>query len=229
MIMRKHLSADKKNALAKLVLLCTTVTVIFSACSFGKSSEEVVTDENGNKINTDLSYDEAARQPVIVVGTEQVYLDEVRYYTYTTQATYETYYATEDKELDWNMEMSVGVTLAEAVKSNLLDAICEREALSSYAEEYGVSFSEEELTKISKKVDKFYAKTNEKLLDRIKIKTERLKEVFEKDELSKKVKEKLEGQQTGKAEEVYKNWKKANTVTTNEYWDALNFNTPILN
>ena len=229
MTKKNYLSAYKKNTLAKLVLLCTAVTIIFSACSFGKNSEEVVTDENGNKIDTDLSYDEAARQPVITVGTEQVYLDEVRYYFYNTQATYELYYDTDDKELDWNKEMSVGVTLAEAVKSNILDTICETEALSSYAEEYGVSFSEDELTKISNKVDKFYAKTNEKLLDRIKIKTERLKEVFEKDELSKKVKEKLEGQQTGKAEEVYKNWKKANTVTTNEYWDALNFNKPILN
>ena len=38
----------------------------------------------------------------IHAGNTEVYLDEAKYYAYTAQATYETYYLTKNKEINWS-------------------------------------------------------------------------------------------------------------------------------
>lgn len=210
-----------------LGILLLVAMMVFTGCSAVDGEKEGQTNESGEKIDIALSAEEAARTEVMNIGTKKVYLDEVRYYSYNTQATYETYYIAEEKELDWNREMSEGVTLEEAVKSTVLDGICRRESLILYADEYNVDFTEEELKEIAEKVENFYEKSNEKILDRININRERLQEIFEKNELYNKVKDIMESEKEGKSDEVYKNWKKANNVTTNEYWTAINFQTPI--
>lgn len=199
-----------------------------TGCNNGNGENETSAVEQSKKADITIPAKEAAETEVMVVGDAVVYLDEVRYYSYNTQATYEAVYIAEDEALDWNSEMSEGVTLEEAVKSTVLDRICEREALVQYAEEYGVAFTETELSEISDKVDTFFEESNPKLLERIDIEKERLKEVFEKEELYKKVKEVMDDEEAGKSDETYKNWKKVNNVTTNEYWNAINFKTPIL-
>ena len=46
--------------------------------------------------------------------------------------------------------MSVGVSLETAVKSTVLDSICEREAIVSYADEYQIALDEKLLQKLIK-------------------------------------------------------------------------------
>ena len=38
-----------------------------------------------------------------------IYMDEVRYYAYKTQATYEVYYMSKNKELKWNKKLKIGI------------------------------------------------------------------------------------------------------------------------
>lgn len=227
--MRKSNRSEWKK-IAVMLVWGIVLSVTFTACRNGGTTDEVLTDIGTNEINLACSAEEAAVTPVMTIGAETIYLDEIRYYCYNTQATYEAVYATDGKgdNLDWNSEMSEGVTMEEAVKSTILNRICEREAMVSYAEEYRVALTEEELSQISEKTDIFFEQSNPKLLGKIDIRQERLKELFEKDALCQKVKEEMENENEGTSDEVYKNWKKVNTVTTNEYWEKMNFQTPIL-
>lgn len=208
------------------MILVVAVTVVLTGCESNKKMEE------GNAKTEAKNPDEvpavmAEHTEVIKAGDVVVYLDEVRYYAYNTQATYETYYMAEEKELDWNGKISDDVTLEEAVKSTVLDTICEREAIISYADEYNIKLEESELLEISDKANKFFSETNEKFLEKVDVSHERMRAIFEKNALFEKVKMKMEDEESGKSEEAYKNWKKVNTVTTNEYWDAINYDTPI--
>ena len=63
----------------------------------------------------------------IHAGNIDVYLDEAKYYAYTAQATYETYYLTKNKEINWSSKTKAKMTMEEMVKSTVLDDICRRE------------------------------------------------------------------------------------------------------
>ncbi|MCR5837314.1 MAG: hypothetical protein K6G88_12490 [Lachnospiraceae bacterium] len=164
----------------------------------------------------------------IRVGDIVVPEDEMRYYFYNTQATYEAYYIAEEMELDWNSEIQEGTTMSEGVKSTVLDDICRREVIAALAEEYEVKLDNEEFAEAKTMVETFFTETNPKLQEKIEISPLRLEEVFEKDILYKKVEKTIEDEEAGKADEVYKNWKTANNVTTGAEWDKLNFDETIL-
>ena len=55
----------------------------------------------------------------------------------------------------------------------------------------------------------------------------RLSEIYQKAALFEKVKAAMEDKQEGESEEAYKKWKTVNNVTTNEYWDEINYQEPI--
>ncbi len=164
----------------------------------------------------------------IRVGDSVVAEDEMRYYFYNTQATYEAYYIAEEMELDWNSEIQEGITMSEGVKSTVLDDICRREVIAALAGEYSVELDNEEFAEAKTMVETFFTETNPKLQEKIEISPLRLEEVFEKDILYKKVEKTIEEEETGKTDEVYKNWKTANNVTTGDEWDKLNFDETIL-
>lgn len=210
-----------------MVLFLLVAAVGLTGCSVSSDNNREAVSQTEEDILSDAPAVMAEHTEVIKAGTTVVYLDEVRYYAYNTQATYEAYYMAEEKELDWDRQMSVGVTLEEAVKSTILDSICEREAIVACADEYNVHFKEKELMEVSEKVNKYFSETNENLLKKTDVSRERMKEIFQKDALYEKVKAKMNKKEEGKSEEVYKKWKKVNNVTTNEYWDAINFDKPI--
>ena len=116
----------------------------------------------------------------IHAGKTDVYLDEARYYAYTAQATYETYYLSEGKELDWNSQMLSGVTMQKGIKSMVLDDICYRECIYALAKEYNVTLSDSDKSEIENSVDTFFSQTNQRLLKKINITKKRLIFVFEK-------------------------------------------------
>lgn len=95
------------------ILAGFTVAVGLVGCGQGKTVEEttVATSETGSESSTVLKgtvsksstgSDGADTILTITAGGSQVMLDEVRYYAYTAQATYETYYLTKGKEIDWD-------------------------------------------------------------------------------------------------------------------------------
>lgn len=209
--------------ISKVVVLCMAIAVALPGCNIhSEKCEEQVTDIK----QVDKTVD-ADKIEVISAGKSKVYLDEVRYYAYNTQATYEAYYIAEGKELDWDKEMSVGVSLEKAVKSTVFDSICEREAIVLYADEYQIILNEADVAEVEKKVQAFFEGTNKKLLRKINVTRERLTEIYQKDALFKKVKATMEEQYEGKSEAAYKKWKTVNNVTTNEYWEGINYKEPI--
>lgn len=243
----------KIKRFSNLIILCMIVSMVLSGCDLGYSKKtnnknnqgntkadaeaiygsngnegsEVMENKNDKKNAEENSNKNADKIEVIVAGESKVYLDEVKYYAYNTQATYEAYYIAENMELDWNKEMSVGVPLETAVKLTVLERISEREAIVSFAGEYGVELSEEEIKAVDEKVKKFFEGTNKGLLEKISIKEKRLKSVYEKDALFEKVKAVMETEKEGKSEATYKKWKTVNNVTTNGYWDEINYQEPI--
>lgn len=198
------------------IILCAAMAIGLSGCGNAEKTaeKEIVTQSPEKTV-------------AIHAGETQVYLDEAKYYAYTAQATYETYYLTEGKELDWDSEMRSGTTWQQGVKSIVLDDICRRECMYGLAEEYNVSLSEEEEDAIDIAVKNYYTETNKKLSAKIDIQKERLKYVFEKQQIAKKVEDVMDATDKTLADKTYETWKNGNTVTAEEKWKLITFKEPI--
>ena len=143
-----------------------------------------------------------------------IYMDEVRYYAYKTQATYEVYYMSKNKELKWNKKLKIGVTLEEGVKSQILSNICERQALYEEASKYDVSLSAEEESEANEEADYYLENSSEKMLSKVNISKERLVEIYKKEKNS--------------ADEMYQQWKSKVTIVMEEPWGKINFSEKIM-
>ncbi len=163
-------------------------------------------------------------------GNTDVFMDEAKYYVFTAQATYETYYLTQNENIDWNSEMTKGSTWETVVKGQVLDEICKRECFYALAQQYNVSLTDVEEITLNKMVNAYFSDSNEVLKDKINIEKKRLKELFKKDMIARKVEEVLEamsaeeGKETTankKADEIYKEWKEQNEVTATKAWESI--------
>lgn len=209
-------SEERKIEIKLVMLFCVILMVCLSGCGNTKKSTE--------KETTTKSPEKTA---VIHAGEVEVFLDEAKYYAYTAQATYETYYLSEKKEIDWNSEMKDGVTWEQGVKSLVLDNICRRECMYALAEEYNVSLSEEEEKDIDIQIENYYSQSSKKLISKIEIDKKRLKYIFEKQQIAKRVEEIMTACNKNSPNETYENWKTGNTVTAEEEWKSITFNKPI--
>ena len=149
-------------------------------------------------------------------------LDEVRYYAYTAQATYETYYLTKDKEIDWDSKMDGDVTWEQGVKSLVLDDICKREWLNEISSQYDIKLTKKEKSSVKTKALEYFKNTNVKLAKKINISEGRLIKVFEKAEIADKTEKKME-KDGSSTKEMYIKWKKGNNVTAESQWNNINF------
>lgn len=204
--------------------IVTVIGVVTMGCSMNDSKDN--TDTNSGEEST-IGISDADETAVLEVESSIVYLDEVLYYAYTAQATYETYYLSEGKEIDWDSEMKEGVTWQQGVKSNVLDDLCRREYFYSLAEKYDVELSDSEEESVQKVADEYFEQSSEKIIKKINIKRQRLKEVFEKQRIAQHVEDVVNASDDNAADEMYNKWKKGNTVTADEQWDNINFNEPI--
>lgn len=157
-----------------------------------------------------------------------VYMDEVRYYAYKTQATYEVYYMSKNKELKWDKKLKIGATLEEGVKSQILSDICERQALYEEASKYDVSLSAEEESKANEEADYYLENSSEKMLSKVNISKERLVEIYKKEKIAKKVEDILNAKERHGADEMYQQWKGKVTIVMEEPWGEINFSEKIM-
>lgn len=204
--------------------MITVLGMAATGCSINFSKDNTDTNNSEESIKEESDADETA---AIKVGSSIVYLDEILYYAYTTQATYETYYLSQGKEIDWDSDMKKGVTWQQGVKSNILDDICRREYFYSLAENYDIELSDSEEESVQKAADEYFEQSSEKIIKKINIKRQRLKEVFEKQKIAQHVEDIVNASDNNAADEMYNKWKKGNTVTADEQWDNINFNEPI--
>lgn len=157
-----------------------------------------------------------------------IYMDEVRYYAYKTQATYEVYYMSKNKELKWNKKLKIGVTLEEGVKSQILSNICERQALYEEASKYDVSLRAEEESEANEEADYYLENSSEKMLSKVNISKERLVEIYKKEKIAKKVEDILNAKEKNSADEMYQQWKSKVTIVMEEPWGKINFSEKIM-
>ena len=215
------------------ILAGFTVAVGLVGCGQGKTVEEttVATSETGSESSTVLKgtvsksstgSDGADTILTITAGGSQVMLDEVRYYAYTAQATYETYYLTKGKEIDWDSKMDGNVTWEQGVKSLVLDDICKREWLNEISSQYDIKLTKKEKLSVKTKVLEYFKNTNVKLAKKINISEGRLIKVFEKAEIADKTEKKME-KDGSSTKEMYIKWKKGNNVTAESQWNNINF------
>ena len=186
---------------------------------------------NNQKSEGEKATSKDSETVAIHVGDMEIYLDEAKYYAYTSQASYETYYLTQGIELDWSIEMTSGSTWEQVVKSVTLDDISRRECMYSMAEQYNISLTEEEQENIDKMVISYYSDTNEKLQQKIGIEEKRLKVVFEKYQIAQKVESVMETigteEENKKPDDSDKEWKKQNIVTATKSWEDIRFDEKI--
>lgn len=212
------------------VLVIIIVMLSFTAC--------------GNREETNKDNSNSPETVAIHIGDINIYLDEARYYLYTSQASYETYYLTKDTEIDWKSKMKEGVTWEEFVKGATLDDICRRECMYSLREQYNVSLTDEEKQEVQKMAGAYFANTAENLQQKIRISDKRLKQIFEKKLIAEKVTDILEamnaekneagadenvtGEKTNqKANAIYKKWKSEYEVKVYECFREIHFDEPV--
>lgn len=160
-------------------------------------------------------------------GKIKVYADEAKYYLFTAQATYETYYLTQDESIDWGKKMTGNTTWETVVKGQVLDEICQRECFYALAGQYNVSLTDLEQVTLNKMVKAYFSETDEELKKKIGIDEKRLKTIFEKDMVARKVEDVLEamsaddGSDQKKGDEIYRQWKENNLVMATETWEEI--------
>ena len=198
------------------VLLCIIMTVAMTGCKNKKEEKPVET--------TALPDVETV---AINAGSVKVYLDEAKYYAYTSQATYETYFISEGKEIDWSSEAKDGKTWQEVVKSLVLDGICRRECMYELRKEYNVTLTDEEKDGVKTKVSNYIKDSSTNISRKIAISEERLTEVFEKEAIAGKLEDILNAEKKNQADEIYDRWKEENVVTGTAAWKDVNFDEAI--
>lgn len=181
----------------------------------------------GNEKEQEATTQSAEDTVAIHAGEINVYLDEAKYYAYVAQGTYETYYLTEGKEIDWDKKTKNGVTMEAMVKSTVLDDICRRECMYNCQKEYNVALSAEEQEQMEIELDNYYKETDGELLSKIGISRERLKKVFEKQTIAEKIENVMAFADENLPDETYKKWKTENTVTAEPQWESITFDKPI--
>ena len=246
-----------KNKKMMATLTCFVVAMAIVGCTSSKSPDtnkkkETTTEsvtvesnlENSLTQNNNEQNNQASSESQTVASKESIgikiedndskadiadiYMDEVRYYAYKTQATYEVYYMSKNKELKWNKKLKIGVTLEEGVKSQILSNICERQALYDEASKYDVSLSAEEESEANEEADYYLENSSEKMLSKVNISKERLVEIYKKEKIAKKVEDILNAKEKNSADEMYQQWKSKVTIVMEEPWGKINFSEKIM-
>ena len=181
----------------------------------------------GCKSKDDASQTDDKRLAITVDGNE-VFLDEAKYYAYSSQATYEVYFISEGKEIDWNAKVE-GTTWQGMVKGQTLDDICRRECFYAKKDDYNVKLETEEKEEVERKVKNYFAESSDKLKKKIGITKKRLKEVFTKDAVATKVQDIMEAEEKGSAGKYYKDFIDDASVKCEKCWSDINFGEHIFN
>lgn len=196
-----------------LLTICILFTLGLVGCGCGSKDDAKLKDD---------------KRVAITVDGEDVYLDEAKYYIYSSQGTYEIYYISNDEEIDWNEKVE-GSTWQGAVKGQTLDDICRRECFYAKKDEYNVKLEAEEKEEVEKKVKNYFSESSKKLKEKIGISRKRLKAIYTKDAIAQKVEDIMEAEEKGSAGKYYKDWIDDVSVNCEKCWSDINFQEHIFN
>ena len=191
-----------------LLTICIIIALGLVGCGCGNSDDASQGDD---------------KRVAITVDGEDVFLDEAKYYAYSSQATYEVYFITQGEEIDWSQPVE-GSTWEGTVKGQVLDEICRREFFYEKRNEYNVKLDKAEKKEVGRKVKNYFSKSNKKLKSKIGISKSRLKDVFTKAAISQKVEDIMEAEKKGSAGKAYKKWVDDVSVECEKCWSDIHFN-----
>ena len=164
----------------------------------------------------------ADKTVAIEAGDNQVFLDEVRYYMYSSQGTYEIYYIADGKEIDWG-EKNGKTTWENTVKGSVLDSIAKRECFYEQRDEYNIQLDDKAKQDIDLKVANYYTGTDEKLKNKINIKESKLTALFTKAYIATMIEDIMNTTEKGSADKYYKSWLEKNDIECENAYFTINF------
>ena len=138
---------------------------------------------------------------VATFGDENIYLTEVNYYLKMLQVTYDYYYdyfyspyygfTSKEDFYEYTGLTSDGTTTWDAMKEDAMAMVQQTYILCSFADEYGISLSDEDLEKVSEAVDEFMTDTDAGIIEACKVDEEKLTEYYKRNALANRVYEYL--------------------------------------
>ena len=124
------------------------------------------------------------------LGDEPIYLEEALFYTRMLQEQWEYAYYESFGETLWQQEADdSGQTLAELLKSSVLDTLTELHLLCAHASEYGVTLTDEEQEQIAFRAQNFMENNTEAVLKAAGADRESVERYLTRNELAGKVAE----------------------------------------
>lgn len=103
---------------------------------------------------------------VLRINQEEIGLREWNFYVRMNQMQWEKAYLDSYGDEMWSREVSDdGTTLADSLKEEVLDTVCQIHLTNQHAGEYGADLDEEKLKEIRKRAKDFMSAYNEKLLE----------------------------------------------------------------
>ena len=171
----------RKN-LKKLGILVVLAAVTVTGCGKREASvPRALEQETGTALAT--------------LGDEPVYLEEALFYTRMLQEQWEYAYYESFGETLWQQEADdSGQTLAELLKSSVLDTLTELHLLCAHASEYGVTLTDEEQEQIAFRAQNFMENNTEAVLKAAGADRESVERYLTRNELAGKVAEAIQAE-----------------------------------
>lgn len=138
---------------------------------------------------------------VATLGDQDIYLTEVNYYLMMLQVTYDyyydyfysTYYGFTSKEefYEYTGFSSDGTSTWDGMKEDAMAMVQQTYILCSYADEFGISLSDEDLEKVDEAVEEFLTETDSGIVEACKVDEESLTDIYKRNALANRVYEYL--------------------------------------
>lgn len=166
-----------RKRLKKLGILMMLAAVALAGCGKKEAGvPRVLEQESGTTLAT--------------LGDEPIYLEEALFYTRMLQEQWEYVYYESFGETMWQQEADdSGQTLAELLKSSVLDTLTELHLLCAHAGEYGVSLTDGEQEEIARRAQNFMENNTKAVLEAAGADRESVERYLARNELAGKVAE----------------------------------------
>ncbi len=164
---------------------------------------------------------------VLTVNETSLTLAEARYYAYNKQANYEVYYLASGSNINWNeiYYSDSDITLEQLVKAEVVEQMKKDILVCEYAQNEGISLSDEDMDEINAMADEFISDSKKELLDKVDASKDTLVKIYTRQMYCTKLYEKLQiADNTDAQNELFKMLlPDADVTLDSKLWSNINF------
>ena len=168
----------KKQIRLTFAALLVVLSLVLTSCGVGKTSDKEGTESED-------------QTTVFTFGGTEVKKGEVYIYVNTVKERYELQYG----DGVWDLEIATGdakkQNMEALVREAVIAEIVKVKTLNAHAEEYGVSFSEEELASIRERADAFFEGLTDEDKQSMELDSDTVYRVFCENETAEEVKDRI--------------------------------------